>query len=179
MKVVLLAGGMGTRISEESEYRPKPMVEIGGKPILWHIMKSYSYYGFNDFIVCAGYKQYEKNKETKFKSSDYTVGYVKADREKTWNLIETDWDAVMLPVRHAWSLCAGAGRVQTFAITQGDILKDILLDKKGWVDAKEKDVDGKKLPDWEKLSPPGGLIADDKAKEKKLDWVKLRDYLGH
>ena len=58
MKVVLLAGGMGTRISEESEYRPKPMVEIGGKPILWHIMKSYSYYGFNDFIVCAGYKQY-------------------------------------------------------------------------------------------------------------------------
>ena len=58
MKVVLLAGGMGTRISEESEYRPKPMVEIGGKPILWHIMKSYSYYGFNDFIICAGYKQY-------------------------------------------------------------------------------------------------------------------------
>lgn len=58
MKVVLLAGGFGTRIYEESEYRPKPMVEIGGKPILWHIMKSYSYYGFNDFIICAGYKQY-------------------------------------------------------------------------------------------------------------------------
>ena len=57
MKVVLLAGGMGTRISEESEYRPKPMVEIGGMPILWHIMKSYSYYGFNEFIICAGYKQ--------------------------------------------------------------------------------------------------------------------------
>ena len=58
MKVVLLAGGLGTRISEESEYRPKPMVEIGGKPILWHIMKEYSYYGFHDFIICAGYKQY-------------------------------------------------------------------------------------------------------------------------
>lgn len=58
MKVVLLAGGFGTRISEESEYRPKPMLEIGGKPILWHIMKSYSYYGFNDFIICAGYRQY-------------------------------------------------------------------------------------------------------------------------
>ncbi len=57
MKVVLLAGGFGTRISEESQYKPKPMVEIGGKPILWHIMKEYSYYGFNDFIICAGYKQ--------------------------------------------------------------------------------------------------------------------------
>ena len=57
MKVVLLAGGLGTRISEESEYRPKPMIEIGGMPILWHIMKEYSYYGFNDFVICAGYKQ--------------------------------------------------------------------------------------------------------------------------
>lgn len=57
MKVVLLAGGAGTRISEESTIRPKPMVEIGGKPIIWHIMKEYSYYGFNDFIICAGYKQ--------------------------------------------------------------------------------------------------------------------------
>ena len=57
MKIVLLAGGYGTRISEESQYRPKPMIEIGGKPIIWHIMKEYSYYGFNDFIICAGYKQ--------------------------------------------------------------------------------------------------------------------------
>ena len=58
MKVVLLAGGLGTRISEESQFKPKPMIEIGGKPILWHIMKEYSYYGFNDFVICAGYKQY-------------------------------------------------------------------------------------------------------------------------
>ena len=58
MKVVLLAGGEGTRISEESAYRPKPMIEIGGMPILWHIMKEYSYYGFNEFIICAGYKQH-------------------------------------------------------------------------------------------------------------------------
>lgn len=56
MKVVILAGGMGTRISEESQLRPKPMIEIGGKPILWHIMKLYSYYGYNEFIVCCGYK---------------------------------------------------------------------------------------------------------------------------
>ena len=57
MKVVLLAGGFGTRISEESQNKPKPMIEIGGKPILWHIMKEYSYYGHSDFIICAGYKQ--------------------------------------------------------------------------------------------------------------------------
>ncbi|MBA2500874.1 MAG: glucose-1-phosphate cytidylyltransferase [Chitinophagaceae bacterium] len=58
MKVVLFAGGLGTRIAEETETRPKPMVEIGGKPILWHIMKIYSHYGFNEFIICLGYKGY-------------------------------------------------------------------------------------------------------------------------
>ena len=52
MKVVILAGGFGTRISEESAFKPKPMIEIGGMPILWHIMKTYSYYGFNEFIIC-------------------------------------------------------------------------------------------------------------------------------
>ncbi|PLS01115.1 glucose-1-phosphate cytidylyltransferase [Neobacillus cucumis] len=58
MKVVILAGGFGTRISEESHLKPKPMIEIGGKPILWHIMKYYSSFGYNDFVVCCGYKQY-------------------------------------------------------------------------------------------------------------------------
>lgn len=58
MKAVILAGGLGTRLSEETVTKPKPMVEIGGRPILWHIMKSYSYYGINDFIICCGYKGY-------------------------------------------------------------------------------------------------------------------------
>ena len=58
MKAVILAGGYGTRITEESQYRPKPMVEIGGMPVIWHIMKGYSAYGIHDFIICAGYKQY-------------------------------------------------------------------------------------------------------------------------
>lgn len=58
MKVVLLAGGFGTRFSEESAFKPKPMIEIGGQPILWHIMKEYAYYGYNEFIICAGYKQH-------------------------------------------------------------------------------------------------------------------------
>lgn len=58
MKVVILAGGLGSRISEESIFKPKPMIEIGGKPILWHIMKIYSSYGYNDFVICCGYKGY-------------------------------------------------------------------------------------------------------------------------
>ena len=58
MKVVILAGGFGTRISEESHLKPKPMIEIGNRPILWHIMKIYSHYGFNDFVICLGYKGY-------------------------------------------------------------------------------------------------------------------------
>jgi glucose-1-phosphate cytidylyltransferase len=58
MKVVILAGGLGTRLSEETSTRPKPMVEIGGKPILWHIMKSYSFHGIHDFVICCGYKGY-------------------------------------------------------------------------------------------------------------------------
>ena len=58
MKIVILAGGFGTRISEQSHLKPKPMIEIGEKPLLWHIMKLYSFYGYNDFIICAGYKQH-------------------------------------------------------------------------------------------------------------------------
>ena len=58
MKVVILAGGLGTRLSEETNLRPKPMVDIGDKPILWHIMKIYSSFGYNDFIICLGYKGY-------------------------------------------------------------------------------------------------------------------------
>src|SRR5580700_1539495 len=58
MKAVILAGGFGTRLSEETIIRPKPMVEIGGRPILWHIMKLYSHHGINDFVICLGYKGY-------------------------------------------------------------------------------------------------------------------------
>jgi glucose-1-phosphate cytidylyltransferase len=80
MKVVILCGGLGTRLKEETEFKPKPMVEIGGKPILWHIMKIYAHYGFNDFILCLGYKG-EKIKE--YFSGDYS--------ERNWrvNLVDT------------------------------------------------------------------------------------------
>ena len=84
MKVVLLAGGFGTRISEESQFKPKPMIEIGGKPILWHIMKEYEYYGFNEFIICAGYKQYvikEWFADYFLHNSDITFDYTEKKNE--------------------------------------------------------------------------------------------------
>ena len=84
MKVVILAGGKGTRISEESQYRPKPMIEISGKPILWHIMKEYSYYGYYDFIICAGYKQYmikEWFADYYLYNSDVTFDYSSGHRD--------------------------------------------------------------------------------------------------
>lgn len=86
MKVVLLAGGFGTRISEESIYKPKPMVEIGSKPILWHIMKEYAFYGHNEFIICAGYKQEYIKKwfaDYFLCNSDVTFDYTKGDNELT------------------------------------------------------------------------------------------------
>lgn len=86
MKVVLLAGGFGTRISEESQFKPKPMIEIGGKPILWHIMKEYAYYGFTEFIICAGYRQqYIKEWFANYflHNSDITFDYTEKKNEIT------------------------------------------------------------------------------------------------
>ncbi|MBQ9459660.1 MAG: NTP transferase domain-containing protein, partial [Oscillospiraceae bacterium] len=86
MKVVLLAGGFGTRISEESIYKPKPMIEIGNMPILWHIMKLYSHYGFNDFVICAGYKQHvikEYFADYFLYTSDITYDFTNGKNEMT------------------------------------------------------------------------------------------------
>lgn len=86
MKVVLLAGGFGTRISEESQFKPKPMIEIGEKPILWHIMKEYSAYGHNEFIICAGYKQHiikEWFADYFLLNSDVTFDYTSGENRLT------------------------------------------------------------------------------------------------
>lgn len=87
MKVVILAGGFGTRIGEESQFKPKPMITIGGMPILWHIMKSYSYYGYNEFVICAGYKQ-EVIKE-------YFTNYFKYTSDITFDYTEGKEDLVI------------------------------------------------------------------------------------
>lgn len=86
MKVILLAGGMGTRFSEESQFKPKPMVEVGGKPILWHIMKLYSHYGYNEFVICAGYKQHiikEYFADYFLHTSDITYDFTNEKNEMT------------------------------------------------------------------------------------------------
>ena len=82
MKVVILAGGFGTRISEESHLKPKPMIEIGEQPILWHIMKEYSHYGFNDFIICLGYKAY--------KIKEYFADYFLYTSDVTFDLAKNE-----------------------------------------------------------------------------------------
>ena len=86
MKVVLLAGGFGSRISEESQFKPKPMIEIGGMPILWHIMKEYAFFGHKEFIICAGYKQeYTKEWFANYflHNSDVTFDYRNGMNEMT------------------------------------------------------------------------------------------------
>lgn len=80
MKVVILAGGMGSRISEESRYKPKPMIEIGGRPVLWHIMKLYSFYGYDEFIICCGYKGHM--------IKDYFIHYYMYQTDSTFHLGE-------------------------------------------------------------------------------------------
>lgn len=100
MKVVILAGGFGTRISEESHLKPKPMIEIGGKPILWHIMKLFSYYGFNEFIICCGYKQeiikkyfadyYLYNSDITFDFTDKNNKIVHANVAEPWKVTLVD-----------------------------------------------------------------------------------------
>ena len=84
MKVVILAGGFGTRITEESQFKPKPLIEIGGQPILWHIMKEYSFYGHHDFIICAGYRQEMLKQwfsDYFIRSSDITFDYRKGNND--------------------------------------------------------------------------------------------------
>lgn len=139
MKVVILAGGKGTRISEESQYRPKPMIEIGGKPIIWHIMKEYSYYGFNEFIICAGYKQ-EYIKEW---FADYFTNYSDVTFDYTGERLATTINEAHIEPWKVTVADTGAdtmtgGRVkrvqkyigdEPFMLTYGDGVCDVELDK--------------------------------------------------
>ena len=99
MKVVLLAGGYGTRISEESQFKPKPMIEIGGMPILWHIMKEYSFYGFNEFIICAGYKQHvikEWFADYFLHTSDITFDFTRGNKIIVHNQHSEPWKVTVV-----------------------------------------------------------------------------------
>lgn len=139
MKVILLAGGMGTRLSEETDLRPKPMVEIGGKPILWHIMKIYSHYGINEFIVCLGYKGYyikEYFHHYFLYNSDVTFDFSIGEQERMIHNSNTEPWRVTLVDTGAETMTGGRlKRVkdyignETFMMTYGDGVSDIDINK--------------------------------------------------
>lgn len=112
MKVVILAGGKGTRISEESRLRPKPMVEIGGKPILWHIMRQYAAYGFNEFIICCGYKGHM--------IKEYFVNYYQHNSEMEIRLKNQE-SQVLMKNSEPWKVTLVNTGLET--LTAGRILK--------------------------------------------------------
>ncbi len=139
MKVVLLAGGFGTRISEESQFKPKPMIEIGGMPILWHIMKEYAYYGHTEFIICAGYKQeYIKGWFSNYFlfNSDVTFDYCNGKNEMTVHQSFMEpWKVTIVDTGYNTMTGGRIKRVQKyvgnepFLMTYGDGLCDVEIDK--------------------------------------------------
>ena len=139
MKVVLLAGGFGTRISEESQFKPKPMVEIGGQPILWHIMKEYSYYGFNEFIICAGYKQHvikEWFADYFLHNSDITFDFTNGKNEMTIHQQHCEpWKVTVVDTGLHTMTGGRIKRIQpyigneTFMMTYGDGVCDVDIKK--------------------------------------------------
>lgn len=137
MKVLILAGGFGTRLSEETDIRPKPMVEIGGKPILWHIMKIYSYYGFNDFVILLGYKGYmikEYFANYFIHESDMTID-LRTGNFEVHNNSSEPWKVTLLDTGLKTMTGGRIKRVQRFLgnepfmLTYGDGVADIDINK--------------------------------------------------
>lgn len=135
MKVVILAGGYGTRLSEETDIRPKPMVEIGGYPILWHIMKIYSFYGFNDFVICLGYKGNLIKKyfsDLYLQSSDFTIN-VKNGHSLVIKKASPDWNVTLVDTGSDTLTGGRLLRIRklieedTFMMTYGDGVSNIDL----------------------------------------------------
>lgn len=138
MKVVLLAGGLGTRISEESESKPKPMVEIGGMPVLWHIMKEYSAYGFNEFIICAGYKQHKIKEwfaDYFLHTSDITFDFTQGNKMIVHNQYAEPWKVTVVDTGYKTMTGGRIKRVQqyigdeAFMMTYGDGVCDVDIKK--------------------------------------------------
>ena len=139
MKVVVLCGGAGTRLREETEFRPKPMVEIGGRPILWHIMKTYAHYGFNDFVLCLGYKgsvikDYFLNYEAM--NNDFTICLGQKSQIQYHDLHTEQGFRVTLADTGAESMTGGRiARIrkyvdgETFLLTYGDGVSDVDLQR--------------------------------------------------
>ena len=138
MKVVILAGGYGTRISEESQFKPKPMIEIGGKPIMWHIMKEYSTYGHNDFIICAGYKQqYIKEwfNDYFLYNSDVTFDFSNEGNVTIHNNVSEPWKVTVVDTGLNTMTGGRIRRIkqyigdEDFLMTYGDGVADLNIEK--------------------------------------------------
>lgn len=136
MKVVILAGGLGTRISEESHLKPKPMIEIGGAPILWHIMKYYSYFGYNDFVICCGYKGYiikQYFADYYLHRSDVTFDFSKNNCMTVHNNVAEPWRVTVVDTGLETQTGGRIKRIQkyigneTFLMTYGDGVSNIDL----------------------------------------------------
>lgn len=134
MKVVILAGGLGTRISEESHLKPKPMIEIGERPILWHIMKIYSNYGFNDFIICLGYKGYcikEYFAHYYVHESDVTFDFKNGNESLVHHHSAEPWSVTLVNTGGETMTGGRVKRVEeyikgeTFLLTYGDGVADV------------------------------------------------------
>ena len=134
MKVVILAGGFGTRISEESQVIPKPMIEIGGHPILWHIMKEYSHYGHNEFIICGGYKQHVIKKyfaDYMIYNSDITFDFSAKNKLTVHNDFTEDWKVTIVDTGYDTLTGGRIKKIQpyindeNFLMTYGDGLSNV------------------------------------------------------
>lgn len=134
MKVVILAGGYGTRISEESHLKPKPMVEIGEKPILWHIMKEYSHYGYNEFIICCGYKQHmikEWFADYYLYNCDVTFDFTDDNKMIVHNNVSEPWKVTLIDTGLNTLTGGRIKRVksyigdETFMLTYGDSVSNV------------------------------------------------------
>lgn len=134
MKTIILAGGMGTRIGEETHLRPKPMIEIGGMPIIWHIMKLYSHYGFYDFIICCGYKGYmlkEYFSNYYLHHSDVTFDFSNLNRIQMHNCHSEPWRVTLVDTGLETMTGGRVKRIreyvgnETFLLTYGDGVADV------------------------------------------------------
>lgn len=183
MKAVILAGGLGTRIAEESDSKPKPMIEVGGRPLLWHIMKAYSHHGVNDFIICLGYKGY-MIKEFFFNYYRHTADLVldlKTGEHRVLNSKSEDWRITLVDTGAETMTGGRLKRVapylgeESFCLTYGDGLSDINI--------KDEIAFHKqhgKLATVAAVQPPGrfGVLSIDERKQVSSFEEKPSDEIG-
>lgn len=186
MKVVILAGGYGTRISEESCEKPKPMIEIGGKPVIWHIMKLYSFYGYNEFIICCGYKGHiikEYFANYYLDNSDFTVDFSNNNKVTIHNTYAEPWKITLIDTGEATMTGGRIKRIEPytdntpFFLTYGDGVSDVNINallefhkksgKKAIITTVQPDVRFGYID----IADSGRVLRFDEKAEKDVGWI--------